>query len=333
MKNIYNNFLLKIEFLSGKRNISPWLTSLGISVAGAGRIKAGDSPSVDLLSALSKTERVSLRWIDEERGSPYVVSRVVNDDEAIALLTDFLHEDDNEDWAVLLASNNDQTFCVILYQEKDYERKGKTVVYKDVEVIAGGVTLKTFKWLRSHSRGLWIIKLTDDEMIRLSTGYMGNMELFGWEDARKQSVGVVSRKEPSAGLTGRIKSTIHGSHYIGVEDDETGEIDLTEVSPEEYDEKKFLAYYHELSNQQKVALLDRLKTLVKDESIHQAGQLKLSEQDTTPLNELYVLLDVCRYLEPMAYAQLMETARNLAAQQLANEYENHNQATAREKLN
>ena len=54
--------------------------------------------------------------------------------------------------------------------------------------------------------------------------------------------------------------------------------------------------------------------------IRRAGQLKMSEQEGNLLYELFTLLDVFRYLEPAALAELMDTARNLAAQQLENDY-------------
>ncbi len=88
-----------------------------------------------------------------------------------------------------------------------------------------------------------------------------------------------------------------------------------------------------LSRKERVKRTNEISKLVAEYSvdnssaedlIRRAGQLKHTEQEGTPLNELYVLLDVFRYLEPEALKRLMETARNLAAEQLANHYDSDN---------
>ncbi|MEJ1390118.1 MAG: hypothetical protein RPU34_04375 [Candidatus Sedimenticola sp. (ex Thyasira tokunagai)] len=161
----------------------------------------GQSPGADLLRALVRTERVSMRWLDDERGAPYHVSRVVDDKEATALLEGLL---DDEDWSVLLATDDDQRFCVILHQPGSYTHKDKPIKYEIVEVVSGGITLDTVRWLDERDRGLWKLPLIPEQFERLATGHMGNMEIFGWDDPRKQSAGL-------KGLRCKMESTVHDS--------------------------------------------------------------------------------------------------------------------------
>lgn len=57
-----------------------------------------------------------------------------------------------------------------------------------------------------------------------------------------------------------------------------------------------------------------------DDLIRRTGQLSMSQLPDDPLNELYVLLDVFRYLDEKRLQELMNRARDLAAEQLATEY-------------
>lgn len=263
----HNDFLSKLEFLSGDRDLFPWLMSLGFTQGTVNRLKKGQAPGGELLRALARTERVSLRWLEEGRGSPYSVSRVVDDAEGQALLAAHLEE---EDWDVLMATDDDERFAVILHQPGQYGYKEKMIDYRIVEVIAGGLTLATVNWLMQRSRGNWLLRLTEDEMTRLSTGHMGNMELFGWEDARKQSDGIEPRKESSEGLMRKMKSTLHevggadNTRYMATQDPDTGKLfNVREVSADEYDWNKAKIYLEQMSPDQRAALFTIMRSMLR----------------------------------------------------------------------
>lgn len=164
-------------------------------------LKEGRAGS-DLLRALARTERVSLRWLDEGRGAPYVVARMTSDSEATAYLDELFAED----WRVVVATADDATFAIILEQPGSYQLKDKTVEYRIVEVLAGNISIETVRWLTQRDRGLWLLRLTPDDMRRLSDGQMGNIELFGFHDPRKSSRGLIERAQ----------STVHDSAYMAL---------------------------------------------------------------------------------------------------------------------
>lgn len=247
--------------------------SLGFTQGTVNRLKKGQAPGGELLRALARTERVSLRWLEEGRGSPYSVSRVVDDAEAQELLAAHL---DDEDWDVLMATADDEHFAVILHQPGQYGYKEKMIDYRIVEVIAGGLTLATVNWLMKRSRANWLLRLNEDEMSRLSTGYMGNMELFGWEDARKQSDGIEPRKESSEGLMRKMKSTLHevggaeNTRYMAMHDPVTDELtDVREVTADEYDWNKAKIYLEQMTPSQRDALFTIMRSMLGlDEDTH-----------------------------------------------------------------
>ena len=235
----------------------PWLGSLGVTKGTIGRIlKGSQSPGADLLRALQRTERVSLLWLEENKGSPYRVTRVLDDAEAQAVLSERLREE----WTVILVTSDDATFAVVLQRpEARYTYKKKEVIYIEAEIIAGGITLRTERWLDRQGRGVWLLRLTPDEMEKLSTGHMGNIELFGFEDARKQS----------RGLWKRIKAKAQDARYEELyapdleSRDSTGQTrpahGAAEPAPAEYgampdDEQDLLNRYRALSEEKRRAL-------------------------------------------------------------------------------
>ena len=262
---MHQDFLSKLKFLSGKRDITPWLTSLGLSSGLAGKILKGQKPGGDLLRALMRTERVSIRWLENNRGEPYMVTKVTDDDEAIEEITKLL---DDENWSVLIATHNDERFAMILHLECRHQYKEKMVDYRDVEVICGDVTLKTVKWLLREDRAIWMLPLTFEQFDRLENGRMGNMEIWGWEDARKQDEGLPKR------LLDSIKSTLHDSPYMKFHTppDDAVATDLPpadnvhtlykmEIISDEVAEEKLVSHFRHLDQDKRKAVLTILETM------------------------------------------------------------------------
>jgi len=181
----HNNFLQKLTELSAGRDLFPWLMALGFTQATANRIKKGQPPSAELLGALMRSDRLSPRYLMEGQGAPYHVSRVISDDEAIEQLDELLVED----WAVALVTADRHQFVVVLHQPGQYQYKEKMIDYTIVEVVAGHITRETVQWLQERDRGVWLLELAPDDFQRLATGRMGNLELFGFKDARRQRAG------------------------------------------------------------------------------------------------------------------------------------------------
>ena len=146
------------------------------------RAAYGDTPSLDILTALARTENASLNWLAENHGNPYRVSRVTNDAEGWLLLDELLQE---TSWALYQFTNATGTCCLVLTQPGEFEIKGRTVPYTIVEILAGEVGPKTReRFVQAAEDGfrLHAAEISDDEFDRMSKGRMGNYELLGWRD-------------------------------------------------------------------------------------------------------------------------------------------------------
>ncbi|MEJ1464990.1 MAG: hypothetical protein RPU15_17240 [Candidatus Sedimenticola sp. (ex Thyasira tokunagai)] len=206
------SFLLKLRQLSVDRDITPWLKSMGFSAGLVGKVLGGQEPGGDLLRALMRHDRVSMQWLEEGRGAPYMVSLALDDTDAIKMLEALF----DEEWSVVIATDHYQDFSVVLHMPGQHglKVKGKSepkmVGYRIVEVVAGNIGLKTVRWLDEQDKANWVLPLTSVDMNRLATGRMGNLELFGYADGRKQSKGLINGKQKER-LIDKMKSSLHDS--------------------------------------------------------------------------------------------------------------------------
>ena len=183
--------------------MSPWLISLGFSSGLATNLQKGASPGADLLEALERQERVSLRWLLEGRGAKHHVHRCIEPKEALYELSELLQEDD-AGWTVhRISCPSESRYCLVLVTAAQYHRKirgqdeVKTIDYDRVEVLSGHLGPDCmgllYKAMESGLMGkLYESEVTRLKLYQLDTGMMGNMELLGWQDARKHAVGLLS---------------------------------------------------------------------------------------------------------------------------------------------
>ncbi|MES9901109.1 MAG: hypothetical protein ABW168_00335 [Sedimenticola sp.] len=191
---------------------------MGFNQATLNRLKKGQEPSGDLLRALVRYGRVSMRWLVSERGqgAPYSVSTALNNANAIQMLEILFVPEGAEKWSVVVATDDYRRFAVILHMPDEYllKIKGKCdpriIGYQDVRVVAGNISIETVRWLDGRDRANWVLPLTMADMDRLSTGHMGNLELFGYADGRKQLKGVIDGKQNER-LIDKMKSSLHDS--------------------------------------------------------------------------------------------------------------------------
>lgn len=255
---INNNCLLKIEFLLQKRDMFPWLMSLGFTQGMVNRIKKGQPASGELLRALQRTERVSLRWLIDDLGSPYYITHAVSDVNAVEQLLVLLK---NGDWAVALATSDNMGFAAILYRNAQYEYKDKMIDYRQVEVVAGNVTRTTAHWLMAQNRGDYLLPLEPEEMAKLRDGHMGNMELFGWQDARKQSPGLWAKRQQFPGEFDDTNAypASYGKGEVLMINENQDTVDLDRRAAE----AELLSNYRQLTAEQREAIKAVLRSMIQ----------------------------------------------------------------------
>lgn len=175
-----NSFYDRLVFVLGDNDKHPWGDRLGISPTKISNMFRGEGhiPNHESLALIRRVENVSITWLITGDGAPYVVSRCQLDAEACELLRQHLKDEPN--WAIHIAAC-EPDFTVVLSQPCRIKSGERDIEYFCIEIIsgAGPDTLHVaFEARQKHP--VFLLRLRRAEFQRLSTGWMGNMELFGW---------------------------------------------------------------------------------------------------------------------------------------------------------
>lgn len=224
----HRTFISRLLFILGERDRYPWGEALGLTRGTINRISSGHVPGPEILGSVTRSENVSLSWLLEGIGVPYLVSRCQSDAEACALLTQ--HLNDEPGWAIyLIACEPD--FVIVLTNPCQIVSGSKTVDYSCVEIIsgAGPETVRAALDARK-SNPVRRLSISSKDLQRLSAGWMGNLELFGWRD----TPGILAQAKPIVDYPpdlapGRVAEP---RAVDGIPDDERELLDLYRELPE-----------------------------------------------------------------------------------------------------
>jgi len=136
-------------------------------------------------------ERFNLAWLKEGVGAPFVVYRVIDDDEAVAFIKERCG--DQALWGSMFCTADNERFVLIASHTVSFSKKDQGVRYHMVEVVSGNIGIEAIRRLYADGFCRCSFSVSDDEFERLATGYMGNNELLGFEDKRKSSHGQMNR--------------------------------------------------------------------------------------------------------------------------------------------
>lgn len=162
-------FLDRINFILNGRKITPWAKSLGLSNGDVTRIKAGRVPGPEKLVPICRAENVSLSWLLEGVGEPYMVHHTYSDEETADLVNEHLID---EQWNVQLL-RHDSWPAVVLTQPATMLVGKNEVAYTAIEIIAGPVGEETFELLQKAKHSLQT-SLDDLTMRKIYAGKLGS---------------------------------------------------------------------------------------------------------------------------------------------------------------
>ena len=174
------SFLDRLNFLLCGRAVSTWATGLGFGNAIADRMRAGRPPAAESLTAITRAENVSLTWLLEGRGKPFLVNKVETDAEGAELIESLLR--DEPDWVAIVATCGPR-YAVVLTQPGQFQKpKGPWVKYRIVEILSGplgALTLEKIVRLRGGPPGTLQRELPPEIFSGLCGGTIGTYGLLG----------------------------------------------------------------------------------------------------------------------------------------------------------
>lgn len=171
---MYKNFLSRLVFVLGDRKKYPWGAHIGLDRGIIERLFNGKEAKGETLAHISRLENVSITWLLEGKGSPYLVNKCTSDDEAADYLGALL---DEHGWTAYICETADRTALVLTLPASFETKKGEKINYTIVETITspGPRSFNLLKMASIHTKG---INLNKDSFNRLATGWMNNQELL-----------------------------------------------------------------------------------------------------------------------------------------------------------
>lgn len=174
-----NNFFNRIQFILGNRKVGPWSEGIGLSKPDMTRVKKGGTIGSEKLIPICRAENVSLSWLLEGKGHPYMVQHTHSDAETADLLASYI---DDEDWHVLILRHSVYP-AIILTQPATMLVGKKDIDYRAIEIIAGPVGSETLGVIKKSS-------VSDKNQVdvdeftarKLYAGKLGNQDIFGDEE-------------------------------------------------------------------------------------------------------------------------------------------------------
>jgi hypothetical protein len=193
----------RIDYVLRGRKPFPWGDSVRLNKGAIGRLLKGQFPDPETLIPMCRVENLSLTWLIDGLGSPYLVSYPVSDQEAANGVRDCFADGMA---GVLVVSELGVTPVMHMIVHKE-PPKVRPYSYTCMQVYGGiqpgELTMAVF---RDHWRRSSQLELDAERWTRLATGYMGATELFGWEG---EPGGLFS--ERAKDLDAKLRPPSHGT--------------------------------------------------------------------------------------------------------------------------
>lgn len=170
------NYLERLNFVLGDRKITPWGAGIGLNKGTIGRINQGHVPGHQILNLIQRVENVSIGWLVDGSGEPFLVHREDSD----AAMADYLQAlFDEPGWNAYLLTDLHMP-AIALLQPGEIDFKGKSVRYQVTEIVTGPLgplTLETFNRYQGLRR---LVKLSGGDMDAINQGRVGSYRLGQW---------------------------------------------------------------------------------------------------------------------------------------------------------
>ncbi|MCW8831418.1 MAG: hypothetical protein OQK32_07865 [Gammaproteobacteria bacterium] len=178
--DVNNNFEERLKMLLSGRKIHSWGDKIGLTKTILTRMNKGIMPGADKLSPAIRAENLSLSWLIDGIGSPYLVNHCISDEDCYATLDELYIEQWNT--YLLLCG---QKIAIVLTQPGSYYIKDDPYQYPIVEVLVGEIGSMTLQRIDKATNGknIFYMDISSEEMKQLAKGQIGTYQLLNSDDA------------------------------------------------------------------------------------------------------------------------------------------------------
>ncbi|MGI9278215.1 MAG: hypothetical protein ACR2PX_01085 [Endozoicomonas sp.] len=172
-------FQERLNYLLNGRKITPFIRVLGFSRGVTEHINKGSVPGSEVLIAICRTENVSLNWLLEDIGAPFLIDTCDSDSE----LAEHLEAHINIEGSIINLIHDGPRLVVELSHPVEYLHKDKPVKFMYREYLTGPVgnatrNLLLDKYQQNPDR--WQESYLNSEYLDvLRIGFLGPFSLYG----------------------------------------------------------------------------------------------------------------------------------------------------------
>jgi len=188
-----NNYLSRMDIVLGDRKKYPFGFSMGFSRGTINRLFSMEmAGNIDTFMAMRHAENLSLDWLLNGIGAPYV-TRLTSTDNTTAELITHLFEGEPMDWQATVLTDQ-ITNLVILSQPAIYVVGKRTLDYTRLEVLTGPVGEGTLELLDTAGLTCKVAKTDTLTLRRVLSGQIGTYALL-------ENPGILKNAETRARLS------------------------------------------------------------------------------------------------------------------------------------
>ena len=230
------SFKSRLKLMLDGRPLTGWGKQNKLSGGTISRISGGGVPGHQILNLIQKIENVSIGWLVDGIGRPFIVHDEFSDEQTAGYLATLLEE---QGWRLYFVT--DQTnMALVCTLPAEIEFKKNRVRYTAVEIICGQYGAETQAVLNGFDN-IYLLKIDRETLTSLCRGEIGTHRLVGNDEC----TGLLAQAQPMD------------------QPPEQPEIQaIAEDSPDDY---ALLAKYHQLNAANRKTLLMIIDTLLKQQ--------------------------------------------------------------------
>ena len=176
----------RLNFALGSRKPTPWGKRIGLNSATTSGLFSGKQPGSEILSLIMRSENLSISWLLQGKGAPFLVDKAHSANQLNAQLAIIFEEH----WENIYIANSPNGLTVVVVKQGQFDFKGTWINYPIIEVLSGPANEQTLEFLRDRSKKgttnntlpvpmAYQIKLTENDSEKLSRGQIGTYILLG----------------------------------------------------------------------------------------------------------------------------------------------------------
>ena len=176
-----NNLADRIDTMLCGRKIHAWGKAIGLSRSVLQALKNGKLPGADKLGPIIRSENLSLSWLLEGIGKPYLINSCGSDEECSELITELLQEQ----WQRVYLLTDGAQVAAVLTQPGGYDYSGVNYLYTIVEVVCGVLGQQTLSIIQQQvaPQSLHYLRISSNAMRQLTRGQLGTYKLLNAPEA------------------------------------------------------------------------------------------------------------------------------------------------------